>query len=130
MAKVAKSWFMGVQPIEVGSALGGFAMATMLPGMLIKDTTTSGQKFLKLIVSGACAAGSGYIFQNVSTRAGQMAVAGGLAGTLAQAIGMFTDIQIGRPTGRSLPMGRGRIGESRFVQPTYPNEEGVQVSVT
>lgn len=129
---VTKEWFKGVRPMDVGAATGGLAMSTMLPGMLVSDSTTQTNKIIKLVVSAACAAASGFIFQNIDSRAGQMAVAGGLAGTMVQAIGMFTDFQIGQPGSvrRSLPVGRRAIGESRFVVPTYPHEEGVQVSVT
>lgn len=129
---VAKDWFRGVSPMEVGAAAGGLAMSTMLPGMIIRDTGTTGQKLLKLLVSAASAAAAGFIFQNVDAKAGKMAVAGGLAGTLVQGIGMFTDIQIGGPMGRprALPVGRSRIGESRMIHTPEIYDAGVQVSVT
>ena len=96
--------------MDAGAALGGLAASTMLPGLVVKDTSTTTGKVLKITAALASTVLAGFVFKNVNLVAGRMAIAGGLAGTLTQVIGMFTDIQIGRPVSRV----RGRIGESRF----------------
>ena len=112
---LAREWFQGVNAMDAGAALGGLAASTLLPSMLVKETTTITQKILKLTASLASAAAAGFVFRNVSASAGKMAIAGGLAGTLTQALGMFTNIQIGRPTAaRQIT---GRVGRS--YQPEF-----------
>ncbi len=118
---VTKEWFGGLDLMDMGAALGGLAAATMLPGMVIKTTETTGQKLLKTGVAFACAIGAGFVFRNVSPTAGKYAIAGGVAGALAQALGAFTGITIGRPSPR-------RIGTSTMVSPSFSREqESVQL---
>lgn len=111
---VTKEWFGGLDMMDMGAALGGLAASTMLPGMIIKTADTTGQKLLKTGVALACAIGAGFVFRNVSPSAGKYAIAGGVAGALAQALGAFTGIQIGRP--RS-------IRTSTIVSPAYSREQ-------
>lgn len=112
---ITKEWFAGMNFMDMGAALGGLASSTMLPGIFIKTADTTGQKLLKVLVSFACAAGAGFVFRNVSPAAGKYAVAGGVAGALAQTLGAFTTVQIGRP-GRS-------IRTSTVVSPSASREQ-------
>ena len=126
MPKTVREWTQGVDLMDAGAAVGGLTASTMIPGMIVKDTTTGFQKFWKLSVSLICAVGAGAIGRAmISPGAGKAAIIGGLAGTAAQAIGMFTGFQIGQ---RGKPSARRSIGESRFSTPG--EEPGVQVSTT
>ncbi len=124
VAGLQKEWFGGLNFMDMGAALGGLASSTMLPGLIIKDASTTGKKLLKAAVAILCAVGAGFVARNISPNAGKYAIAGGVAGALAQAIGMFTNIQIGRPNN----FRAARISESRYEPPQ--GDSGVQVSVT
>jgi len=116
---LSRQWFQGVDLMEAGAALGGLAMSTMLPGMFVKDTVTTTQKWLKIGASALSAVGAGWIFQNVSPTAGKYAVAGGLAGTLQQALSAFGVITIGAQR---------RLKGSTVVSPSFSREqESVQL---
>ena len=108
---IQREWLGGMDMMDMGAALGGLASSTMLPGMIVRTADTTGQKLLKALVAFAAAAGAGFVFRNVSPTAGKMAVAGGIAGALAQTIGAFTNIKIGQPS-ISHPITRRRIGET------------------
>jgi len=115
-----REWTQGVDLMDAGAAVGGLAAATMLPGMLVRDTSTMGRKFMKLLVSLGAAMGAGALGKAmISASAGKAAIIGGIAGTSAQALGMFTNIKIGQPVGR-------RIGET-FNVPS--SQEQVQMIV-
>ena len=115
-----REWTQGVDLMDAGAAVGGLAAATMLPGMLVRDTSTMGRKFMKLLVSLGAAMGAGALGKAmISASAGKAAIIGGIAGTSAQALGMFTTIKIGQPGGR-------RIGET-FNVPS--SQEQVQMIV-
>ena len=119
---VTKEWFQGIDAMDAGAALGGLVAATMIPGMFIKTAAvTTGQKMLKLAACAGATVATGFIFRNLSANAGKMAIAGGLAGTLSQALSMFTNINIGRP---QLGMGR----TTRIGQTTVPEYENVRIS--
>ena len=133
MKGVTKEWFQGVSMVDAGAALGGLAVATMLPGMVIKvaagATPTMNQKIMKIAIAATGTVVVGFAARNLSANAGKMAIAGGLAGTLSQVLGSFTPWKIGQAQLAAPQMARvGRIGESR----SYANTEdaGVQVSVT
>jgi len=112
LSTVTKEWFQGVDMMDAGAALGGLAASTMIPGMIVKDTATTGKKLLKLVASLVSTAAAGFIFRNVSPSAGKMAIAGGLAGTLTQTLAMFTNITIGQPNTRYLAAPNRGIGQS------------------
>ena len=120
-------FFQGVSPMDAVCALGGFAGASMIPGLIVKDTATGGKKVGKLLLAFGSTGVVGMAAKSVGGMDGaRAAVAGGLAGTLAQAIGMFTTIQIGRP---SISAGsHRRIGASTVVSPSY-SREGETVSI-
>ena len=122
-AMITREWLQGVDATDATAALGGLAAATMLPGIFVKDTATTTGKLLKLLASVGSTIAAGFIFRNISSTAGKMAIAGGLAGTLSQALAMFTNVKIGAPRRYN-----GRIGESRTSNPGV--EETVQGSVT
>jgi hypothetical protein len=128
----AKEWFQGISMVDAGAALGGLAVATMLPGMIIRvadgATITTNQKVMKIAVAAVGTVATGFVFRNVSPNAGKMAIAGGLAGTLSQVFSSFTPWKIGQQARIAAPRRMGRIAESR----EYANNEeaGVQVSVT
>ena len=122
---ITKQWFAGLDIMDMGAALGGLASSTMIPGMIVPSAVTMGQKIWKAVLAFGCAAGAGFVFQNVSSSAGKMAVAGGVAGALAQTIGAFTGVSIGQP--RRLSSSR-RLGETTLVSPS-PTREGETVNV-
>ena len=112
---IPREWTQGVDLMDAGAALGGLAASTMLPGMIVRTADTMGQKIWKLVVCLGATVGAGMVLRNVSPGAGKMAVAGGLAGTLSQALSMFTNVKIGQP-GRS-------IRTSTVVSPSYSREQ-------
>jgi len=127
MPAVARQWLGGMDLMDMGAALGGLAAATMIPGILVPTVTTMTQKVMKLLASFGSAIAAGFLFKQVSPSASKFAIAGGVAGALAQSLGMFTPIKIGQPIMRAPNVLR-RLGESRAL----PNSEdaGVQVSTT
>lgn len=139
MKGITQEWFQGINPIDAGAAVGGLAASTMLPGAIIRveegAPLSVGQKIGKLLLGAGSAVAMGFVFRNMSPSAGKAAVIGGIAGTAVQGIGMFTNIKIGqkslsaRKSPAAITSGRKNIGESRYM-PTYPEEAGVQVSVT
>lgn len=121
LPKFTKEWFGGMDVMDMGAALGGLAASTMLPGMLMKTPTTTGQKIWKAMVSFAAAIGAGFVLRNVSASAGKYAVAGGVAGALAQTIGLFSNIKIGDAMqisgpGRHVPSGLGQTPGPGFEE--------------
>jgi len=115
MPKTFREWTQGVDVMDAGAAVGGLSASTMLPGMFIKDTVTTGQKLMKIGASLIAAMGAGALGKAmISSSAGKAAVIGGFAGTFAQALGMFTNIQIGR---KSL-----QVGETSLVSPATTRE--------
>ena len=135
MPAVAREWFGGMDFMDMGSALGGLAAATMIPGMLVPTAATTMQKLMKVAASFGSAIAAGFVFRNVSANAGKYAIAGGIAGALAQTIGMFTTIKIGQPMGQAMlrspaaPAQMRRISESRAM-PYAGEDASVQVSTT
>ena len=129
---VAREWFQGVNMVDAGAALAGFAAATSLPRVIVKTAEgaelSMNQKIMKIFVAAGATVVAGFACRNINANAGKMAIAGGLAGTLSQAIGSFTNYKIGGT--RQIATRRvGRIAESRYEN-RVPEEAGVQVSVT
>ena len=89
----------GVDIQEIGAAVAGVAVASLLPGYIIKTTApTTQQKLLKLGVALGAAVAVGYLAKRfMGPSAGKAAVIGGLAGTAAQAINSFTTLKIAGP---------------------------------
>jgi len=127
MPAVARQWLGGMDLMDMGAALGGLAAATMIPGILVPTVTTMTHKIVKLLASFGSAIAAGFLFKQVSPSASKFAIAGGVAGALAQSLAIFTGIKIGQPLIRA-PIAMRRIAESRAL----PNSEdaGVQVSTT
>lgn len=125
LPRTVREWTQGVDVMDAGAAVGGLAAATMIPGIIVKDPVTIWQKLWKLGVSLGAAFGAGAIGRAViSPSAGKAAVIGGVAGTAATAIGMFTGFTIGQPK----KLGTRRIGETTLVSPS-PTREGETVNV-
>lgn len=121
-----KEWFAGMDMTDVGAATGGLVASSMIPSLIIKDATTSWQKFLKIVLALASTAGAGFIARNFSQSAGRSAVAGGLAGTVVQAITTFTNVDLGR--GTILTAGRRSMRSATVVSPAVNrSEETVQL---
>ena len=118
----------GVDFMDAGAAVGGFAAATMIPGMLMKTSVTTMQKVLKVALSVGCAFGAGWAARNfMSAKVAKAAVIGGLAGAGAHAIGAFTGISIGNRLALPNPSGRG-LGITEPV--SYPTtREGETVNL-
>ena len=128
MPKSMNQFFQGVGAMDALMALGGFAGAIMLPGAVIKVADTTGKKVGKLLLALGSTGVVGLAAKSISGISGaRAAVAGGMAGSLAQSLAAFTDIQIGRQ--RLLGPGiKKRIGESRVVSPAF-SREGETVSL-
>jgi hypothetical protein len=132
MASINKTmgkYTMGVGMTEVAAGLAGLAAAYMLPGYVVKDTTTTTGKLMSIGVSLLSAVAVGYAAKSIgkNSNAGKAAVIGGLAGTSARAISTFTSFKIqgAQPSFsgvRALPMGR-RIGVTDMVSPTPTRSE-------
>lgn len=105
MPRQLRVWTKGQGLVEAAAAAGGLAASTMLPGAVIKDTFTTGAKMGKLALALGAAVAAGMVGDSISASAGKAAVVGGLAGTVAQGLAMFTAIQIGGP--KLLTGGRG-----------------------
>ena len=116
---IKQEWFAGMDMIDMGAAAAGLIASTMIPNYFIKTTDTTGKKVGKIIIAFLCAAGSGFICRNINASAGKSAVAGGVAGTVVQAIAAFTTIQIGGNTMRQLP----GIRSSTVVSPSMSREQ-------
>ena len=101
-ATLKREWFAGMDLVDMGAAAGGLVAASMIPNIFIKDTVTTWQKIGKILLALVSTAGAGFIARNLSASAGKAAVAGGLAGTVVQAIAIFANVNLGQPrlTGR------------------------------
>lgn len=124
-----RQWTQGVDMTDIAAGTAGFAAAAMLPGIFIKDTTTTMQKWLKVGAAAASAVVVGMLVKRfMSPSAGKAAVIGGLAGTASQAINLLRPGTIGRQA--FLPAGRpvGRTGVSTVVSPSF-NREGETVQL-
>ena len=125
-----KEWTQGVDLMDAGCAVGGLAASTMIPGLIIKPSAgatelTTMQKVLKVVVSLGAAIGAGALGKAmISPGAGKAAIIGGIAGTAAQALGMFTGIKIGQ---RALGSGR-RLGVTETLSPRF-TPEGEQTGI-
>jgi hypothetical protein len=121
---IKKEWLGGLSVMDMGAALGGLAASTMLPGLIITDTSTTLKKVLKIVVAVGMAAGAGFVARNISPTAGKYAIAGGIAGALAQGISAFTSIKIGSPA----QIGGGRIRSAENVMSNMMrSDESVQL---
>lgn len=125
---ITRQWFQGVDMMDMGAALGGLAMSTLLPGMFVKDTATTSQKWLKIGASALSAIGAGWIFRNVSSTAGKYAIAGGMAGTLQQALSTFNIVKIGELSTRYPPPRRSLSGV--YTEPAMSEETRIITNVT
>lgn len=121
MPSTMRGWTQGIDFVDAGSAAGGLAASTMLPGMFVKTADTGWQKTMKLLASLGCALGAGAIGKAIiSDKAGKAAIIGGIAGSTAMAIGLFTGFQIGTPARR---IATRRIGETLPGSPAQSRDE-------
>ncbi len=105
----------GVGTMDAIAAGAGLAAATMIPGLIIKDTSSTSGKLLKLAVAFGSAAVAGIAFKSLAgSKAGQMAVVGGLAGMAVQAVGAYTPIKVGTPS---------RIGDPLTIAPSMTRDK-------
>lgn len=120
-----EDFFQGIKPMDAGCAVAGFAGATMLPGLLVKDANTTGKKVGKLFLALGSAGLVGLAAKSVGGMSGaRAAVAGGMAGALAQAFSGFFGVSIGTPQLGAIR----RIGSSTMASPAY-SREGETVSL-
>lgn len=105
---------MGVGIEEIAAAAGGLALANKLPGMIVKPATPTAplsttQKLLQLAVGFGAAIAAGMAAKQIlKGKAGEAAIAGGLAGTLVNALGNFTSYNL-KQQPLMLPNPGGRI---------------------
>ena len=120
----------GVDVMDGVAAVAGLAAATMLPGVIIKSPT--GNKFLKVAIAFGAAFGVSMLMRKfVSSKAGNAAIMGGIAGAGVQLLNTVRPGTIGGELGsgpvRFIGAG-GRIGDARLVSPSM-SREGENVSL-
>ena len=120
-----KNPFFGISTMEVVGAVGGLAAATLVPSMIIKDTSTTTKKIIKVALAFATAVLVGSVAKGLSAEAGKAATFGGIAGAGAQTLAAFTAFKIG---GDNIARPVGRIAAANLVSPSS-NREGENVSV-
>ena len=119
MPSTWKEWTQGVDLMDAGAAVAGLYLSSAIPSAVVKTTDTTGQKLLRLAASFGSAVGAGAIGRAmISPGAGKAAIIGGMAGMVAQAFALFTNIQIGKPG-----VSRRRIGITEMVSPGTSGEE-------
>lgn len=125
--KLFKDWMHNVDLMDAGAAVGGLALASWLPFLLVKDIGTPMGKALRIAAGLGTAMVAGYAGHSVSPSVGKAAVLGSLAGVGAQTFSMLTGRTIAGLLG---PGGRrpGRIGETTLVSQPF-TREGERVSV-
>lgn len=120
MKATFKEWSQGTDIKDVVAAGAGLAASTMLPGFIVKDTTTTSGKIFKLIASAGAALIAGFAVKSIAgPSAGKAAVLGGLAGTATQAINLFRPGTIGA---HSIGRPVGRIGIPYNTAPNSPTD--------
>lgn len=128
-----KKWFGGMTAIDAGMALAGVSLTTAMPNYIVKDTTTTTGKAMKLAVAFGSAALSTMVANKISPTAAKFTAGACVASALLQTLSITAGINLGQPRGmRALPpVSRpiSRVGESRYEYNTGA-EPGVQVSVT
>jgi len=116
----------GIKLMDMVAAAGGLAAVSILPGMIVKDQATGGQKLLKLGVAFGSAIVAGFAANTISKGSANSAVLGGLAGVGLQVLNLI------RPGtaiagGRRVPVGR-RIGASDIISEPF-TREGERIGV-
>jgi hypothetical protein len=114
-----------VSMMDAAAGLIGFAAAGWVPGLIVKNPTTTGTKLAKIAVALGATIGTGMLVKRMSRDAAKAAVIGGLAGTIAMTLSTFTSIKIPGMAGigvRPAPIisagqvsGLGRVNEPEFV---------------
>lgn len=122
----AKEWTQGIGYQDVAAAALGLSMATLIPNMVVKDTSKTTGKLLKLAVSFGAAVAAGMVARSVfSQKAGQAAIAGGLAGTAVQGLSSLANIKIAEPIGNAIArpqLGSGGVRSGETVSPARTRE--------
>lgn len=123
----------GVSLMDSGAALIGFMAAGYVPGLIVKDTSTTTKKLLKVVTALGTTVATGYALKKMSPSAAKMAVVGGMAGTLVVALGTFTNIKLPglsgvgvRPTPQ-IPFGSGIRGISGMGRVNEPEFTGTKL---
>ena len=116
---IKSSWTQGVGLMEAAGAVAGLAGAAYIPGLVVKDTTTTTGKLLKVAAALGSTIVVGMALKRTAPAAAKAAVIGGMAGTVVQALGVFTSIKIPGFAGSSLGSGGyiRRLGETTLVSP-------------
>ena len=97
LGSTAKEWLQGANAMDIGAAVGGIAMATIVPTMLVRTADTGTQKALRLAASFASAIAAGALGKAMlGSTAGKAAVLGGMTGFGVQLLATLTGIQIGQ----------------------------------
>ncbi len=128
MPKSIGKYFQGIDLVDAAAATGGLAVTTLVPGMVIKDTSTAWMKIAKLLVAAAGAVAAGMLASNLKASAGKAALIGGLAGVGSQALSMFTNVKIGSPVKQLGGSGVRRISDNTNVPPVF-SRDAEKVSV-
>ena len=112
----------GIGAPEIIAAAGGLAAALTLPKMFNMQSATGTQKFMRLLVAALGAVGVGFAArQFLSQKAGQAAIAGGLAGVALVALNQFAGQKFG------IADGGGRLisslGDANLINPRSSRTE-------
>ena len=121
---IKSSWTQGVSIMDAAAAVAGLAGAAYIPSLVVKDTTTTTGKLLKVIAALGSTIVVGMALKRVAPGAARAAVIGGLAGTTVQALSLFTGIKVPGFGGNLLGSGGyiRRLGETTMVSPSMTRE--------
>ncbi len=128
-----KTWTAGVGVADLIAGAAGMWASAYIPGLFVRDTSTTGKKILKIVAAILVAGVSGAVVKGV-TKNPQMAKAatfGGMLGVTTNVISMVSGVQIGK-SGGSVKQLKGtvqRIGEA-VVTPTRTLDSMVITNVT
>ena len=128
---INKDLTRGVGPKDILAGGVGLAAATILPSMLVKDSTTTTQKILKAGAGVLGAVAAGFAAYQVDKSIAKSAVIGGLAGVAVNTLNSFrpgtiaastqTQVQRARMLGAARPM----IRENVQVNPAFARSDEI-----
>lgn len=120
LPKTVREWTQGIGIPEAAAAFGGLSATTILPGMLVRDTSTVTGKALKIGAGILSAGAAGALGKSMfDQKVGRAAVIGGMAGVFSQVIAMLGIVQLG---GRRVGSVRA-IGEGVIASPAVNRQD-------
>lgn len=119
VAKV-QSFYKGVTMKDALFGTVGLAGASLVPGMVIPNATTTTRKLARTVLAFFTAGVLGLAAESVGDKMnGRAAVIGGMAGAIAHTANLWAGIKFAGRTGIS---GSRRVGAARIVSPSFRRE--------